>query len=241
MPPKGVNVMRDVLFDIFDQDFVIHSKRELAEAVERYGFLPFFANSVAGFSVEEHIDRRLWFTSLEGPWEWKGPLIREYGFAYGKFFEKKAAFVSAAWFRELANFRRDGYDFDALCDDGLANFKDAQLYDLLNANAPILSKKLKRLGNYGKDGRKGFDTSITRLQTQCYALISDFVYLRDKHGNPYGWGVAEYSTPEAFFGETFTSHVYDHTPEESHALLLAHMKALFPRESEKTIERFLRR
>ena len=49
--------------------------------------LPFFANSVEGFSVEEHIDRRLWFTGQEGPWEWKGPLIREYGFAYGKFFE----------------------------------------------------------------------------------------------------------------------------------------------------------
>ncbi len=228
--------MRDFTFDA---DLVIHSQKELAEAVERYGFLPFFCNSVEGFSVEEHIDRRLWFTGIEGPWEWKGPLIRKYGLAYGKFFEKKAAFVSPEWFMELANYRRDGYDFDALRDDGLANFKDAQLYDLLSDNAPVLSKELKRLGNYGKDGRKGFDVSISRLQAQCYALISDFVYMRDRQGNQYGWGVAEYSTPEAFFGRDFMEHVYDHTPEESYQRLFTHIRKLFPQENEKTIRKFL--
>ena len=84
-------VMRD-----FSCDFVIHSKEELACAVEEWGILPFFVNSVSGFSVEEHIDRRLWFTSAEGPWEWKGPLIREYGFAYGKFFESLFRFSEHA-------------------------------------------------------------------------------------------------------------------------------------------------
>ena len=221
------------------QDFTIRSMDGLAQAVNELGFLPFFANPVRGFSVEEHIDPRLWFTGVEGPWEWKGPLIREYGFAYGKFFGKKAAFVSPEWFPELANFRRNGYDFDALCDDGLANAKDARLYDILSRNAPILSKRLKQLGNYGGDGMKGFDASITRLQGQCYALISDFVYMRDKHGNPYGWGVAEYSTPEAFFGDSFTSRVYRNTPDASYALLLGRMKELFPRGSDKAIAKFL--
>ena len=223
----------------FSDDFVIHSMQELAGAVEQCGFLPFFANSVEGFSVEEHIDRRLWFTGLEGPWEWKGPLIREYGFAYGKFFEKKAAFVSPGWFRELANYRRDGYDFDALCDDGLANARDARLYKLLSENAPVLSKKLKRLGNYGRDGMKGFDTGITSLQTQCYAVISDFVYMRDRHGAPYGWGVAEYSTPEMLFGVDFAQNVYRRAPHESYGLLLERMKELFPLADEKTLRKFL--
>lgn len=223
----------------FSCDFVIHSKEELACAVEEWGILPFFVNSVSGFSVEEHIDRRLWFTSAERPWEWKGPLIREYGFAYGKFFEKKAAFVSPEWFRELANYRRDGYDFDALCDEGLANTRDARLYNLLSENAPVLSKRLKRLGDYGRDGIKGFETSITRLQSQCYILISDFVYMRDRYGEQYGWGVAEYSTPEKFFGGDFAENVYSHTPEESRDLLLEHVKKLFPDESEKRLLKFL--
>ena len=63
---------------------------------------------------------------------------------------KKAAFISAQWFSDFANFRRDGYDFDALYDDGLANYRDKELYELLERESPILSGELKRKGNYRK-------------------------------------------------------------------------------------------
>ena len=49
---------------------------------------------------------------------------------------KKAAFISAQWFSDFANFRRDGYDFDALYDDGLANYRDKELYELLERELP---------------------------------------------------------------------------------------------------------
>ena len=45
----------------------------------------------------------------------------------------------------------------------------------------MLSYEAKGLGNYCKNGRKGFDTHITRLQMQCYVVISDFEYRQDKH------------------------------------------------------------
>ena len=221
------------------QDFTIHSKADLMEAVETFGFLPFFANSVAGFSVEEHIAPGLWFTDREGPWEWKGSVIRETGCAYGKLFEKKAAFVSRQWFPHLANYRRDGYDFDARCEDGLANLRDKRLYDLIGDNAPVLSKQLKQLGHYGKDGHKGFETIVSRLQSQCYVVISDFVYQRDKYGQTYGWGVAQYDTPERFMGEAFTDRVYRCEPEESREKLLAHLTALFPHENAARLKKFL--
>ena len=63
---------------------------------------------------------------------------------------KKAAFISAQWFSDFANFRRDGYDFDALYDDGLANYRDKELYEILERESPILSGELKRKGNYRK-------------------------------------------------------------------------------------------
>jgi hypothetical protein len=45
------------------------------------------------------------------------------------------------------------------------------LYNLIDANAPVLSKRLKYLGNYRKGGNKGFDTIITRLQAQgCLSI-----------------------------------------------------------------------
>ena len=111
---------------------LIHSKEELAELVKQMGFLPLLKNRVPGFSVEEHTPPELWFADgVEGPWEWKGPVIQMTGCAYGKFFHGKAGFISAEWFPDFANYRRDSYDFDARYEDGLARYQDKQVYDIL--------------------------------------------------------------------------------------------------------------
>lgn len=223
-------------------DFVIRSQADLTDRIGEYGFLPFFSNSIEGFSVEEHIAPECWWHSDTGEWqawEWKGSVIRQTGCAYGKFFEKKACYISPEWFVDFANYRRDGYDFDARWDDGLAPLRDKQLYDLIDQNAPILSKELKKLGDYRKGGNKGFDTIISRLQAQCYAVISDFVYMRDRYGNPYGWGVAEYSTPEKMMGERFSEKVYARSPEESYERITAHFQSLFPYEDTDVLKKFI--
>ena len=221
-------------------DFYIETMQDLVDAVDAFGFVPLFENRIPGFSVEEHVSAKAWFGSdTDGVWEWKGPVIRASGCAYGKFFGGKAVFVSREWFPDLANWRRDGYDFDARFDDELAPFKDKELYDLLEASAPVISKDLKKAGGYGKNGKKGFDGIIARLQHQCYALISDFVYMKDRHGNAYGWGVAEYSTPEAFFGPAFRETVYTREPAESRDRILAHLTKILPGTDRKKLERIL--
>lgn len=229
-------------------DFVVHSRQDLIDAVQEYGIVPYFSTSIPGFSLEEHCSPAILFNDTEeNTWEWKGPVIRATGCAYGKLFEKKAAYVRKDLFLDLANYRRDGYDFDARYDDGLARFQDKQLFDLIEESAPVLSKVLRQNGGYAysgrwqkTEGRKGFDTSITRLQEQCYVLISDFVYTTDKNGNRRGWGVAEYSTPEKFMGADFSEHVYERSPEESRARLLDYLARLLPGASEKELKRFLK-
>ena len=229
-------------------DFVVHSRQDLIDTVQEYGIVPYFSTSIPGFSLEEHCSPSILFNDTEeNTWEWKGPVIRATGCAYGKFFEKKAAYVRKDLFLDLANYRRDGYDFDARYDDGLARFQDKQLFDLIEESAPVLSKVLRQNGGYAytgrwqkTEGRKGFDTSITRLQEQCYVLISDFVYTTDKNGNRRGWGVAEYSTPEKFMGADFSEHVYERSPEESRARLLDYLARLLPGASEKELKRFLK-
>ena len=224
-------------------DPFIRSRQDLLDAVQQYGFLPLFAGSIPGFSIEERVDPALWYhegSSEWKIWEWKGPVIRELGCAYGKFFEKKAAFISREWFADFANFRRDGYDFDARWDDGLAFRGDRDLYELLAPAAPILSKTLKKRGDYRKGGRSGFETVITRLQAQGYVLISDFVYERSRDGREYGWGIAEYSTPEAFFGPAWRESVYQKTPEESFRRILRHFQTLLPGAGEDKLRRFLK-
>jgi len=228
----------------FADDFTIQSKEELTELIDKVGFVPFFANEIAGFSLEEHIAPGCWYDdsdeSFWPAWEWKGPVIRESGCAYGKFLRGKAMYISAAWFPDFANFRRDGYDFDARFDDGLASYQDRELFELLDANAPVLSKSLKQIGGYRKNGRKGFDTGMARLQKLCYVITGDFRYTVDKNGQPYGWGVAEYTTPERYFGEAFRNAVYKRTPEESYELVVTHISEILPNANRGEIERILR-
>ena len=126
-------------------DFTVRTMDDLAEAVETFGIVPLFRSSVPGFSVEEHTVPECWYTEGSGEWkvwDWKGPVIRQTGCAYGKFFEKKAVFVSASLFPDLANYRRDGYDFDARYDDGLASRKDLELFTLIDKNAHRMKKEL---------------------------------------------------------------------------------------------------
>ncbi|MCR5487172.1 MAG: hypothetical protein K6F35_06535 [Lachnospiraceae bacterium] len=228
----------------FSDEFTIGSMQELIKIIKETGFVPFFANEIEGFSIEEHIAEGCWYDDANEDfwpaWEWKGPVIRKLKCAYGKFLRNKAMYISPEWFPDFANFRRDGYDFDARYEDGLASFYDRELYELLDANAPVISRQLKQAGGYGKDGKKGFDTMITRLQKQCYVITGDFKYMVDKSGNRYGWGVAEYTTPERFMGKKFVDAVYRRTPEESYARIVKHFKKILPQAEEAQIIRILK-
>ena len=230
----------------FLDDFVIDSMDDLIAIIDELGFVPFFENEIEGFSIEEHITQECWYTAADlgggfwPAWEWKGPVIQQTKCAYGKFLRNKAMYISAKWFPDFANFRRDGYDFDARFEDGLASFDDRDLYELLYGNAPIVSKSLKKLGNYRKGGRKGFDSSITRLQKQCYVITSNFVYAKDKFGKEYGWGIAEYTTPEKFYGKKFIDKVYKRTPEESYKKVFKQFKKILPGVEDEWIEKMLK-
>ena len=137
----------------------LHSADDLIAAVEEYGFLPFFQNEIPGFSVEELCAPELWFADdADGPWEWKGPAARSGKCLYGKIFNKRAGFVSRDWIPDFANFRRDGYDFDARWDDGLTSYKDKELYETIADEGTVLSKRLKELRNYRKGGNTEYAT-----------------------------------------------------------------------------------
>ena len=86
----------------------VGSEEDLFRLTAGIGFLPYFKNEIPGWSLEENVDPAVWFTSNEGPWEWKGRLCRDRRIVYGKFFRGRAAFVSVTCFPDLCNWRRDG-------------------------------------------------------------------------------------------------------------------------------------
>ncbi len=219
---------------------VLQSAEEIAALVEKIGFLPFFRGEIAGFSVEECTPPRLWFSAEEdGPWEWKGPVIRLAHCAYGKFYRGKAMFVSREWFPDFANFRRDGYDYDARMDEGIARRRDTYLMEELMREPSLLGKDLKARVCFTEERKKGYEGSLTRLQMMCYITTAGFEYARDKHGKEYGWGLARYAMPEAFFGEDFCRAAYKRPPQESYARMAAHLKEVLPHASDRQISRIL--
>lgn len=219
----------------------LRSAEDIIALTEEIGFLPFFESHIPGFSVEECCPRELWFAEgVDGPWEWKGPIARSGKCVYGKFFGGKAGFVSREWLPDFANYRRDGYDFDARYDDGLAARKDKGIVDAVLEHGAILSKDLKNLCYYRKGGNKGFDTVITRLQMQTYIVISDFVYMKDKFGQTYGWGVAKYSTPEEQFGYDFVTGAYRTEPQRSLERIMAHLKEILPEMTDEQLIKLIK-
>lgn len=221
--------------------YKVTNAKELAALVEEFGFLPLFESGIPGFSVRAFTPEEYWFKEdVPGPWEWREQIAAEGEIAYGKLFGNKAGFVSRAWLPDFANYRRDGYDFDARWEDELASYREKQIMDAIEAHGPLLSHELKELAGFGKDGLKGFDGVVTRLQMRTYLVVRCFEYKKDKHGTPYGWGVARYETPERIFGEELLSAAYSRDPSASFARMLARAKEIVPDAPEKKLISLLR-
>lgn len=219
----------------------IHNAIELEMLVQEMGFLPLFACSISNFSVEEFTPSRYWFVDgVEGPWEWRMELARRGVVAYGKLFSKKVGLVSREWYPDLANYRRNGYDFDARYEDGLASYRGKRIMDVLLQEGPTLSKDLKRLAGFGTDGLKGFDTAITNLQMQTYVTVHSFEYARDQYGKPYGWGIARYAVAEDVLGTKVTQGAYARSPKESKTRIISHLSLLCPEAFDNDLEKLIR-
>ncbi len=219
----------------------IHNAAELETLVQEIGFLPFFACSVRNFSIEEFTPIRYWFVEgVDGPWERRMELARRGVVAYGKLFAKKADLVSREWYPDLANYRRDGYDFDARWAEGPAGYREKRIMDVLLSEGTTLSNDVKRLADFSNDGLKGFDTAITNLQMPTYVTVHSFEYAQDKYGRPYGWGIARRAVTEDVLGEDVTRGAYDRSPAESKAIILQHLGLLCPEAFDKDLERLVR-
>lgn len=157
----------------------IHTVDEAIEYINEIGFLPLFKNAIPGFSLEERTvpDYGWCDDPTKDPWLWRAIIAGRHDIVYGKFFDKKAGFISKKWFPVFAKYRRDGYDFDALYEDGKAPVKHKKIMDNFiedNINNEIYSCNLKKMAGFGKDGEKGFDGAVTNLMMTDVSYFSLF-------------------------------------------------------------------
>ncbi|MBP5597455.1 MAG: hypothetical protein J6Y02_18930 [Pseudobutyrivibrio sp.] len=225
----------------WDDPECLHTVDEAIEYINEIGFLPLFKNDIPGFSLEERTVPEYWWSedSLLDPWEWREIIARRGDIAYGKFFDKKAGFISKEWLPYFVNYRRDGYDFDALWEDGKASARQKKIMDLYAEelmDEEYYSNELKKKARFGKGGEKGFDGIITALQMEMYLCVRDFRQRKNKKGEEYGWPLAVYAIPEHMWGYDYVTSAYKEEPDVSAKRIANHIMDVYPIATDRQIK-----
>ena len=212
----------------------IHSGAELAEYIQQIGFLPLLESGISGFSAMDMVDDDCRYVVFpDGGWDWplwkwKGPIVAEGSCVYGKFFDKKAGFVSREWWPDFCNYRRSRH---AAPEEG--SIEEAILTTLREHGSLITRELRAACGFNGTKMRGKFDAYITRLQMACRIVTEDFVYPRDRHNREYGWGWSLLTTPEERYGRDACR--CERSPEESFSRLQAHFQEILPWATERQL------
>lgn len=225
----------------WDNPLRIRTWRELVSYINEVGFLPLFANEVAGFSAEEHVSPDFWWTGdrEQDPWEWREIIARSGEAVYGKFFGQKAGFVSLEWFPAFANCRRDGYDFDARWDDELAPYRQKKIMDCFEWQDEWIGVDLKKNAGFGKGGEKNFPGMVTSLQMQTYLVTKYFRRKRNRRGGEYGMPVCVYSKPEDIWGYDMVTAAYKESPQDSRKKIIGHLRTIWPDMTQEQAEKIV--
>ena len=216
----------------------IHNANELMNLIQEIGFLPLLYSGIGGFSAEEMVDADCRYVVYDDGWDWplwkwKGPIVTEGSCVYGKFYDKKAGFVSREWWPDLYNWRRHA------CPAPAPGSVEEAIVMTLREQGSLITRELRAAcGFNGPKMRSRFDGYVTRLQMACRIVTQDFVYPRDKHNREYGWGWALLTTPEQLLGKE--DCLCDRSPEESLERILEHLKGFLPEASEQQLMKLIK-
>lgn len=212
----------------------VSSVVEMMELINDIGFLPLLDSGILGYSAEEIVDDDCRYVVFpDGGWDWplwkwKGQIVTEMPCLYGKFFNKKAGFISREWWADFCNYRRS--KFPRPQDDTI----EGTILDTLRMTGSLITRELRvACGFNGKGMRSKFDGYITRLEMATYIVTEDFVYPRDKHNREYGWGWSLLNTPEALYGKEACHS--DCPPEESFQRIVGQFRKILSDATERQI------
>ena len=202
------------------------SAEDAVARIHEVGFLPLFATDIPGFSVEEHTYAWDWWSDdpKSDPWAWRMEIAARDDIAYGKFFDRKAGFISKSCFPAFANYRRD---------------RAKRILDVLELDEDAVGLEMMS-GELRKKAaiEKGFDNVLIDLQMQAFLLISGFRQKRNKRGIEYGWHLPSFMTPETKWGYDTVNSVQE-PPEESRNWIEERIRQFYPEVGEKEIQKVI--
>lgn len=170
----------------------VRDPERMQELINTYQLIPFFANSVPGFSVQEHTPPECWFTQENlGPWDWKIACVQSGDIAYGKFlYGGKSAFATVDVYRELINWRRSLPKYQP-------NDQQRIVLDYLKENGSITVSQVRSLLGMTKAAA---DALLGKLQMQTRVVTGDITRVYRGPDLTYsGWQRSSFCAPEALF------------------------------------------
>lgn len=214
----------------------------MLEVIKTCGLIPFFENTVTGYSIEEMTPPECWLTDEElGPWDWKVDVVQSGEIIYGKFLcGGKAAFASPQWYAHLRNWRLSQERYKPTPEG-------RKVLRLIEKEGSCVSRQVRELLNVKKSKS---DSVLASLMNGTRLIIGDIqrVY-RGPNLEYKGWQTASYCTPESLFerpAEDFGPwHIGGSTlkcgcsPEESYLRLINHIKELFPEATDNQIAKII--
>ena len=216
----------------------VGSAAELMGLIGDIGFLPLLDSGIYGFSAEEIVDEDCRYVVFSDGgwdwplWKWKGQIVTEMPCFYGKFFNKKAGFISKEWWPDFCNYRRSKYlipETDSV---------EGSILDTLRSTGSLITRELRSAcGFNGKGMRSKFDGYITKLEMAARVVTEDFVYPRDKRGREYGWGWSLLNTPEVLYGKEACQ--CGRSAEASFERIISQLRSVLPSATEKQILRLV--
>ncbi|MBR4775659.1 MAG: hypothetical protein IK008_06140 [Bacteroidales bacterium] len=223
------------------------SPETMIGTVLELGIVPFFANPIPGYSIEEMTSADNWFDSQDDlsftPWDWKIDCVQSGEIAYGKFlWGGKAAFATVEWYRELMNYRRSLPKY-------APDNAQQQVLDYLQLNGSIGIKETRGLLGIKKGAA---DALMCRLMMQCRVVTGDIIRVYRGPNLQYnGWQYSSFCRPEDLFDNNaapffagFEAHggsslQTNHSPSESLSFLKEHIRSIAPNATDDQITKLL--
>jgi hypothetical protein len=214
----------------------------MLEAVKTYGIIPFFENTVRGYSIEELTPPSFWLTDEElGPWDWKVDVVQSGEIVYGKFLcGGKASFATPEWYAHLRNWRLAQDKYKPTEEGG-------KVLELIGKEGSCNARQIREMLGVKKSKA---DSVLAGLMQGTRIVIGDIqrVY-RGPNLEYKGWQTASYCTPESLFErpeEEFgpwhikgTSLKCDCSPEKSYSKLTGHIRNMFPEATENAVRKII--
>ncbi|MBQ8061617.1 MAG: hypothetical protein IJ205_06750 [Bacteroidales bacterium] len=173
---------------------VVRNWEGMLKLIKEYKLIPFFANPIPGYSVEEHTPADLWFTEENlGPWDWKIDCVQSGDVAYGKFLlGGKSAFATVDVYREILNWRRSLSKYQP-------NAAQLKVLEYMHEQGSISVAEVRKLMNMKKSAA---DAMMSKLQLSTHVIIGDISRVfRGPELKYSGWQRCSFCSPEALFEE----------------------------------------